>query len=679
MFFRFLLVGGTGFCIDAGFTYLFIQMSLAPWLARIPAILLAMAFTWLANRYFTYKVSKERTAREALLYLVVALVMALINYLIYLVLVRYGVWPVAAVASATACQTIISFNAYRHIVFRETKIKMKNNSSQEAVSITPGLSNSLMAKSWYYDVGVFIVALIVLAAAMIYLHALNSGLSGSDEGAHFLNSYLIWSYLTEAFGQNPMTYATDFYIHYPKISIGHWPPLYYIFLAAFFFVFPHTPFPFLIVNLVVGALPALLVARVTRQVLGLPWAMLAAIIYVLIPITLNNTMRLMLDQALASLCLLAALQWSVYTKEPTLRRGLAYAAITAAAILVKGNGWVLGLFPFLHIALTGRWQIFLNWRTYVAGVVALSIVGLWTVLTYKISSDGFNFAWGVDYFILATKTFLTALYSTLGPVGVIAALAGIFASISSKDQPELREAGRTGLALVLATVVFHSIVPVDLDQRYMTSAIPHLAIFITIGVWVIIRQWQFTVARPWLVFPAVTVLLCIPGLLFLHGRHPRFDMRMNLVATQLTEQPDGRVVVIDGNSGAEGALTSEVAIRDHGRKIYVVRSSKLLANSDFMGKKYALRVNTPEAVLSLLDDISSSAVVVTEGPFIEPRLAHSDLLLSALQHPASPFRLIQTYKHARHDGRTCLYLRATSLPPKQEAVKRVNFPEKAPL
>lgn len=557
-------------------------------------------------------------------------------------------------------------------------MKMTRDTSNEAGPIPPGCSKFIAGESWHYDVGIFIVALAVLAAAMVSLHALNSGLSGSDEGSHFLNGYLIWSYLTKAIGQNPMTYATDFYVHYPKISIGHWPPLYYVFLASFFFVLPHAPFPFMIVNLVVGALPALLVARVVRQVLGLPWAVLAAITYVLIPISLNNTVRLMLDQALAGFCLLAALLWSAYAKEPTLRRGLAYAAVAAAAILLKGNGWVLGVFPFFHIALMGRWRVLLNWRTYVAGALALSLVGAWTVATYKISSDGFNYAWGLDYFLLATSTFLFALYANLGPFGLIAALVGIVGSISSKDRPELREVGRTGLAMVLATILFHSIVPVDLDSRYMSSAIPPLAIFMAIGVWMTTRRWQSVAVWPWPVLTVALALFCIPGILFLHNRPARFDMRMDLVAAQVAEQPGGLVVVIDGNAGAEGALAAEVALRDPARQNYVVRSSQLLAKSDFMGKRYALRVDTPDVVLGLLDDISCSAVVVAEGPFIEPRFAHSDLLLSALRHPSSPFRLKQTYEHYRHDGRTYLYLRMNPIPPQREAVKRVNFPEKAP-
>lgn len=39
MFRRFLLVGGVGFLIDAGLTRLLIALGLAPWLARVPAIL----------------------------------------------------------------------------------------------------------------------------------------------------------------------------------------------------------------------------------------------------------------------------------------------------------------------------------------------------------------------------------------------------------------------------------------------------------------------------------------------------------------------------------------------------------------------------------------------------------------------------------------------------------------
>jgi putative flippase GtrA len=119
MFFRFLLVGGSGFLIDAGLTYALIMLGLDSRLARIPAMAIAIAFTWIANRHFTYEVNAARSVREGLRYVAVAIAMALFNYLIYFVFTSFGIWPLAALTVATACQTIVSFHAYRHFAFRD--------------------------------------------------------------------------------------------------------------------------------------------------------------------------------------------------------------------------------------------------------------------------------------------------------------------------------------------------------------------------------------------------------------------------------------------------------------------------------------------------------------------------------------------------------------------------------
>jgi putative flippase GtrA len=116
-FFRFLLIGGSGFLIDVGITYLLYSLGLSPWIARIPAIALAMTFTWAANRQFTYRVTTSRTVGEALRYATVAASMASINYIIYFVLVSNGISTLVAVTFSTACQTIVSFYLYRHFVF----------------------------------------------------------------------------------------------------------------------------------------------------------------------------------------------------------------------------------------------------------------------------------------------------------------------------------------------------------------------------------------------------------------------------------------------------------------------------------------------------------------------------------------------------------------------------------
>lgn len=117
MFARFLLVGILGFLVDSALTLTLIAFSFDAALARIPAIVVAMLVTWLANRCFTYQASNPISCVEPLRYAMVATLVSVVNYVIYLVLITFGIWTALAIALATACQAIVSFHAYRSFVF----------------------------------------------------------------------------------------------------------------------------------------------------------------------------------------------------------------------------------------------------------------------------------------------------------------------------------------------------------------------------------------------------------------------------------------------------------------------------------------------------------------------------------------------------------------------------------
>ncbi len=119
-FLRFLVIGGTGFVVDAGLTLLLIRAGLQPWQARVPSILAAMAWTWLANRRFTYRSSDAKSWGEAARYATVALIMACGNYGLFIALVALGMPALASLIVATACQTVVSFWAYKRFVFGGT-------------------------------------------------------------------------------------------------------------------------------------------------------------------------------------------------------------------------------------------------------------------------------------------------------------------------------------------------------------------------------------------------------------------------------------------------------------------------------------------------------------------------------------------------------------------------------
>src|SRR5581483_5919113 len=48
-----------------------------------------------------------------------------------------------------------------------------------------------------------------------------------DEASHAVSSLVVHDYLVHGLGTNPIAFAEDYYVHYPKVAIGHWPPVFY--------------------------------------------------------------------------------------------------------------------------------------------------------------------------------------------------------------------------------------------------------------------------------------------------------------------------------------------------------------------------------------------------------------------------------------------------------------------
>ncbi|TWF52987.1 GtrA family protein [Neorhizobium alkalisoli] len=119
--FWFLIAGGGGFLIDAGITHLLVTIFYAsPFAARIPAIVMAMGFTWLINRSRTFGPSRHSLAVEGFRYWAVGITSALLNYAVYSALIYQlpMLQPVAAIVFASAAAMAYSFFGYSRFVFR---------------------------------------------------------------------------------------------------------------------------------------------------------------------------------------------------------------------------------------------------------------------------------------------------------------------------------------------------------------------------------------------------------------------------------------------------------------------------------------------------------------------------------------------------------------------------------
>jgi hypothetical protein len=527
----------------------------------------------------------------------------------------------------------------------------------------------------------YVLAAAIGLAAMASAHAWLAGFSGADEPSHFLNGYFISTYLKGHLGANPLAYATDYYIHYPKISIGHWPPAYYGLLGLVFLVMPASyPWVFAL-NVLVASLPAMGVAALLARLCGRSIAFAGVVIYMLTPLVAEGQIMFMVDQPLAACLLAATVTWIAYAERQTWMRAIGFAALAALAVLIKGNGWVAVLIPVLHMALTGKWRLLLSVKVVVAAILGALAVVPWYLVTAKISADGFNYQAGLPYAWHALRANLGFLSNNISLPGGALALFAVVAEWRVRKVDPARWNVVAGLiALILATLALQSIVPVDIVDRYVAPALPAVVVLALIGAW---RLWTLRLTArlgPVRIAAAAILAVCmvVPGVLHLTQRLPKSDVGAEAAAALIAPTGAPAVTVVDGAAGYEGSVIAAAAVHDPHLQNYMVRSSKILAISNFMGSSYSLQFAGNAGVLAELARLGVQNVVLVRARDL-PAYPHSVQLLTALDQPGSGYHLRARIAHRGRAGTTDVYQADTVLVPNISMVRSMGMPAKAPL
>lgn len=88
---RFSAVGIVGFLLDAGvLTYLTSHWGWEPWIARVPSFATAVCATWLLNRRYSFAVNTPRSWSEGTKYSAIQVIGALINFVIFVLLIAHS-------------------------------------------------------------------------------------------------------------------------------------------------------------------------------------------------------------------------------------------------------------------------------------------------------------------------------------------------------------------------------------------------------------------------------------------------------------------------------------------------------------------------------------------------------------------------------------------------------------
>ena len=52
-----------------------------------------------------------------------------------------------------------------------------------------------------------------------------------------MTGLMVRDYIAAGFPDSPFRFAENYYLHYPKVAIGHWPPVFYSIQAAWMLIF----------------------------------------------------------------------------------------------------------------------------------------------------------------------------------------------------------------------------------------------------------------------------------------------------------------------------------------------------------------------------------------------------------------------------------------------------------
>ncbi len=411
-----------------------------------------------------------------------------------------------------------------------------------------------------------------------------------DEAAHFITGRMFWEYLSHPPAANPLHWAEQYYLHYPKIGIGHWPPGYYIVEGLWSLPFgsSRTSALWLQWLLSLAALSGLWLFARPR----FPIALLSALTLIAIaaPVFQRGLEETMAEPA----CLLCAV-WVMFAARrllltPDRVAWIAMGLSLAAAILVKGTGVCLVPVPFLILFLRGRQAAGppLSGRAWL--VIALILL-LAVAVVWRFAGSEFVYWGGVTP---EMPWPVPAMAGLLGWGFLCLAIAGV------SPEPAALVSACVLASAVASSFVFRAM----REPRHWIIVLPAI---------LVLSGYALLRLRTWLAISAATAAL----LLFPWGFEHQTATGYQALLRQL-RRPARMLISSGRGSVGEGGWISEAAIDERYPASVVLRASKVLAQSGWNGENYKLLVNDRAAIDKRLDELAVDVVIVDQPEATSP-------------------------------------------------------------
>jgi hypothetical protein len=485
--------------------------------------------------------------------------------------------------------------------------------------------------SWRAIVALFAGYVLLACAVQFWTGALPGGFgSHPDEGAHYVTGLMIRDFLLSGELGSPMGYALGYYAHYPAVALGHWPPGYYVLESLWMLVFGVSRIGVLVLSQLLAATVAVLVTLVARQRLGWGLSIWAGAVFLIVPVTRSAIGLTAPEMFMCVLIVLAALAYGRYLDVPTVRRGLVFGVLASAAMLTKGNAFLLALLPPVMILTTWRWALLRTPGFWAPLAVVLVLVGPWQFMTLRYTPQVLGQGAISGAATHAMPTLLSQMIEAVGWWSLpIVAAAAIQVVVQWK---RYSTAWRVLIGVGIATVVFHLIVAAGLELRYMISAMPALALVLADGIDGLAARIAARRPGP---ARAATAFVCIAALVLLavantgwknQGRFKPGGIGPAAATVMSDLGTPPAAILVSSQAYKEVAFVAEVAMRDTRRPHhYVIRGHKAFANTDWNGKSLDQRMQNEGDMVAYLDSVPVRYVVIDTAKGLWPVPHHLTL------------------------------------------------------
>lgn len=398
-----------------------------------------------------------------------------------------------------------------------------------------------------------------------------------DESAQFVTGRMIWEYMKTAPRENPIQWAAQYYLHYPKVGLGHWPPGYHLAEAFWSLPFGSSRISAIWLQWFLALMALTGLYTIARP--RFPFAITAGILFFamatpIFQVGLEQTM----SELLCLLCAVLFMQAMLRLLERRDRGAIYLVALSMlAAGMVKGTAVILLPVPAIALFAMGKpvkmgspWPVVVilgACAACLAWYFSTTNVIYWAGITKTLPWGGRSLGEMAGWGLLG----LACLGVRRNPLAILAA------------------------SMLCSAVLVSCVVRAMTEQRHWIMVLPSI---------LLLAGYALTRFNK----PVAVVLAVLAIGLFPWVRYRQTPGGYRDLVRQL-HRP-ARMLVSSAVGSGEGAWIAEISVAERYPASLVVRASKVLAESGWSGENYKLLVATQGEILKRLDELALDIVVI---------------------------------------------------------------------